>query len=61
MSPETSYHTPVSADTDGTHPMTLLDVFADDLVPVGPNMSNASTPPSNTDFDDQQSGWHPVG
>lgn len=33
--------------------LTLLDIFADDLVPISPNMSNRSTPPANTDFDDQ--------
>ncbi|MFA9431992.1 hypothetical protein [Egicoccus sp. AB-alg2] len=33
--------------------LTVLDVFASSLAPVGPNMSNASTPPQNTDFDDQ--------
>jgi hypothetical protein len=34
-------------------PVSVLDVFASELVPIGPNMSNASTPPQNTDFDDQ--------
>ena len=38
--------------TTGTRP-TLLDIFARDLIPVGPNMSNASTAPKETDFDDQ--------
>lgn len=37
----------------GDERLTLLDVFADDLVPISPNMSNRSTPPANTDFDDQ--------
>ncbi len=33
--------------------VTVLEFFASELVPVGPNMSNQSTPPSDTDFDDQ--------
>jgi hypothetical protein len=30
--------------------ISVLEVFASELVPVGPNMS---TPPEKTDFDDQ--------
>lgn len=33
--------------------MSVLEALASELVPVGPNMSNQSTPPQNTDFDDQ--------
>jgi hypothetical protein len=33
--------------------VSVLEFFASELVPVGPNMSNMSTPPQNTDFDDQ--------
>lgn len=33
--------------------ISVLEVFASQLVPVGLNMSNQSTSPQETDFDDQ--------